>query len=199
MGKEFLQQSFPHLPLSVTTLTPALITSVIVQCTNQPVIRASITIQNPESNIKNIREAIRHIYGTHGFKGLWHGTSAGILKTVPKYCTAIIIKDYMEQVLPQIDPDSPSAKTDKFARSACKSASAGVAGALLTNPLDVVRNEMFKTNLSLMDTVKSLRKEMGWKFIFRGMGKNLIAVSIPVASTIFFTDVLIQLSNERKH
>ena len=123
--------------------------------------------------------------------------SAGILKTVPKYCTAIIVKDYMEQTLPQTDPQSPTHKTDKLIRSACKSATAGIAGAALTNPLDVIRNEMFKTNKSLVATVNSLIDEMGWRFILRGMGKNLVAVSIPVASTIFFTDALIQLSTEQ--
>ena len=156
--------------------------------------RASITLQNPECELRNIRESIRYIYSNYGVNGLWHGTSAGILKTVPKYCTAIIIKDFMDGVLPQIDPQSATAKRDNMIRSACKSATAGIAGAVLTNPFDVVRNEMFKTNLRLMDAVKKLREEMGWKFLWRGMGKNLVAVSIPVASTIFFTDMLIQLN-----
>lgn len=187
-----MEEAFPTLPSSVVTLTPPLITSIFVQCINQPVVRASITLQNPESNMKNIRESIRFIYAQYGISGLWHGTSAGILKTVPKYCTAIIVKDYMDGVLPQIDPQSSSANSDALIRSACKSATAGLAGAVLTNPCDVVRNEMFKTNLSLMDTVTKLRSEMGWKFMWRGMGKNLVAVSIPVASTIFFTDIFIQ-------
>lgn len=195
-GKEVLENKFPNLPSSVITLTPPLITSIFVQCVNQPVVRASITLQNPESNMKNIRESISFIYSNYGLRGLWHGTSAGILKTVPKYCTAIIVKDYMEGVLPQIDPDSSSAKTDQLIRSALKSATAGIAGAVLTNPCDVIRNEMFKTNLSLIDTVQKLKSELGWKFLFRGMFKNLVAVSIPVASTLFFTDAFIQLSKE---
>mmetsp|Transcript_14513 Transcript_14513/g.21343 ORF Transcript_14513/g.21343 Transcript_14513/m.21343 type:complete len:83 (+) Transcript_14513:1021-1269(+) len=37
---------------------------------------------------------------------------------------------------------------------------------------------------------------MGYKFIVRGMGKNLVAVSIPVASTIFFTDMFIQFRQD---
>mmetsp|Transcript_36872 Transcript_36872/g.44445 ORF Transcript_36872/g.44445 Transcript_36872/m.44445 type:complete len:110 (-) Transcript_36872:198-527(-) len=69
-----------------------------------------------------------------------------------------------------------------------------VAGAVLTNPLDVIRNEMFKTNFSMLDTIKHLRNEMGWTFLHRGMVKNLVAVSIPVASTIFFTDIFIDLT-----
>lgn len=48
-----------------------------------------------------------------------------------------------------------------------------------------------------MDTVQSLHKELGlYKFVMRGMGKNLVAVAIPVGCTIFFTDLLIQQSKE---
>lgn len=194
-GKEILQTNFPQLHPSIYTLTPPLIVSILVQCINQPVVRASITLQNPESNLPNIRSAVNTIYNNYGLKGLWHGTNAGILKTVPKYCTAIIVKDYMEIHLPKSDPQSETYKTDNLCRSACKSAAAGIAGAALTNPLDVIRNEMFKTNQSLLSTVRSLMDEMGWRFIMRGMGKNLVAVSIPVASTIFFTDALIQMSS----
>ncbi len=104
----------------------------------------------------------------------------------------------MEHKLPQSDPQSSTYRTDQLLRSACKSAAAGLAGAALTNPLDVIRNEMFKTNKSLISTVNSLFDEMGWRFILRGMGKNLVAVSIPVASTIFFTDALIQLSSSEQ-
>mmetsp|Transcript_23927 Transcript_23927/g.35567 ORF Transcript_23927/g.35567 Transcript_23927/m.35567 type:complete len:308 (+) Transcript_23927:262-1185(+) len=196
-GKEVLQSSFPQLHPSIYTLTPPLFVSIFVQCVNQPIVRASITLQNPESTLPNIRAAVKMIHEKYGLGGLWHGTSAGILKTVPKYCTAIIVKDYMENKLPQNDPQSPTYKTDQLLRSACKSATAGIAGAALTNPLDVIRNEMFKTNKSLMSTVNSLLDEMGWRFILRGMGKNLVAVSVPVASTIFFTDALIQLSSEQ--
>ena len=105
----------------------------------------------------------------------------------------------MEHVLPQVDPTSPTKDRDRLVHSAIKSAAAGVAGAALTNPLDVIRNEMFKTNLDLFDTIRALRRELGYKFLIRGMSKNLIAVSIPVASTIFFTDAFIQYTNSRKN
>jgi hypothetical protein len=129
---------------------------------------------------------------------LWHGTSAGILKTVPKYCTAIVVKDYMEEyVLPKPDPSSPTYESDRLWRSAMKSAAAGVAGAALTNPLDVIRNEMFKTNKSLPETAKLLHEELGYRFLTRGLGKNMVAVAIPVGCTIFFTDALIHFTQKR--
>ena len=197
-GKEVLKATFPTAPSSFHTILPPLLVSTGVQCINQPIVRASVTLQNPESNLPNTREAIKFIYRNHGLGGLWHGTSAGIMKTVPKYCTAIIIKDYMESILPAVDPTSPTYNTDVLIRSAAKSMAAGVAGAALTNPFDVIRNEMFKENKSLVDTVKSLQKELGWRFMLRGIGKNMVAVAIPVACTIFFTDALIQLKLKKK-
>jgi hypothetical protein len=86
-----------------------------------------------------VAAAVRHIYANHGWAGLWHGTSAGILKTVPKYSTAVIVKDSMEEWLPAADPTSASYNQDRLWRSAAKSAAAGIAGAALTNPLDVIR------------------------------------------------------------
>mmetsp|Transcript_17273 Transcript_17273/g.24003 ORF Transcript_17273/g.24003 Transcript_17273/m.24003 type:complete len:297 (+) Transcript_17273:132-1022(+) len=193
-GKDMLKRM--GVPNSVATVIPPLLVSTGVQCLNQPLVRSSITLQNPESKIPNIRASMRHIFETHGLRGLWHGTSAGILKTVPKYCTAVVIKDYMDSsILPKADPSSPTYESDKLWRSAYKSAAAGLAGAVLTNPLDVIRNEMFKTNKPLMETVRCLYKEMGYSFTHRGMGKNMIAVAIPVSCTIFFTDAFIQLSN----
>ena len=41
----------------------------------------------------------------------------------------------MEENLPQANPDSPTYHTDCFYRSLMKSATAGIAGAALTNPL----------------------------------------------------------------
>lgn len=123
---------------SVSAVVPPLVTSVLVQCVNMPLVRATITIQNPQqSNLKSVSSSLRHIYATHGVKGLWHGTSAGILKTVPKYCTAVVVKDAMEEwILTPADPCSPTYHADRLKRSACKSVAAGLAGAALTNPLD---------------------------------------------------------------
>jgi hypothetical protein len=139
---------------------------------------------------------------------LWHGVSAGILKSVPKYCVAIYVKNVMEQHLPAV-PSAPVNDGDdehqrrhpflttnqhKLARSAVKSCVAGIAGAALTNPVDVIRNEMFKTNQPLLVTIGRLQDEMGWyRLCTRGLAKNLVAVSIPIACAIFFTDALVQV------
>jgi hypothetical protein len=187
---------------ATATVAPPLVVSTIVQVINQPIVRATVTLQDPAYDFPNVMQSIRHLWHNHGIAGLWHGTTAGVLKTVPKYCTAIAVKDFMEQSLPMPSgnaDDNPRYERDMLARSALKSIVAGVAGAALTNPLDVIRNEQFKTHLGLRATVRQLYKDMGLAFMGRGLGKNMVAVALPVGCTIFFTDAFIQWTQHNEH
>ena len=127
-------------------------------------VRSTITIQDPKCELRNTLEAVSFIYKTRGFGGLYHGVSAGILKTVPKYVTAVVVKDLLEDKLPRGDPKD---RNWHIMRSAVKSVTAGIAGAVLTNPLDVLRNEMFKTDLSLIKTHRMLMKKEGFHYMTR--------------------------------
>jgi hypothetical protein len=167
---------------------PPLIVSTCVQVVNQPIIRASIMLQNPEADFRasqGTKDALKRIVRERGVAALWHGTSAGILKTVPKYCVAILIKEQCERRLPRSDSTG-----GRLLRDAAKAVAPAVAGAVLTNPLDVIRNEMFKTDQSLVTVVKRLHADHGWRWVARGADKNLVGVAVPVACTIFFTDQL---------
>eukprot|EP00913_Durusdinium_trenchii_P001454 g1347.t1 len=81
---------------------------------------------------------LRHLAHTKGFGSWFTGLDAAILKTAPKYMTAVLIKDYMGLWLAPVDPKDKQAVLLKSAKI---SVTAGVAGAVLTNPLDVVRND----------------------------------------------------------
>lgn len=102
-------------------------------------------------------------------------------------------QDYMER---NLTPSDPADRISTLSRSAKKSVAAGIAGAALTNPLDVLRNEMFKTDLSVGKALAKLRQEEGFSFAVRGMNKNLVAVAIPIAVTIFMTDFLVRAIEE---
>ena len=168
---------------------PPLVVSTIVQIINQPLVRASVQLQDPRSTQRTVMEAMRSIAKERGIAALWHGTSAGVLKTVPKYCVAVIIKDTLEDTLPP-----PKTEATALARSAVKAVSAATAGALLTNPLDVLRNEMFKTNEGMLPTIRHLNSQYNhFSWFMRGAGKNLIAVAVPVACTIFMTEQFARL------
>ena len=198
-GHEVLAKDLGYDEVTATVVPPLLV-STIVQITNQPIVRATVTLQDPAYEHPNVWRSVKHIYRTHGMQGLWHGTTAGVLKTVPKYCTAIAIKDWAEKTLPlpdRNDYDGASYDRAMLGRSAIKSLLAGVTGAALTNPLDVIRNEQFKTDKGLIETSRALYREMGWGFAFRGLGKNMIAVALPIGLTIFSTDALIQWSEQQ--
>jgi hypothetical protein len=193
VGKDWLLKT--GVPSSVATGLPPAVLGTFVQIANMPIVRATITIQNPASTITTVRASLVNIYTKSGVSGLWHGTSAGILKTVPKYMTAVAVRDYFERTLP---PAPEGDRDARLQRAAVKSVAAGVAGAALTNPLDVIRNEMFKTEQSLTTVCKDLYKAEGFNFAFRGMQSNVIAVAIPIAVTIFMTDVLKGMKDSRK-
>ena len=108
-----------------------------------------------------------------------------------QYCTSVIVKDVMEDWLTPVQDKSDSGAV--LQRSAIKSVTAGLAGAVLTNPMDVVRNEMFKTELGLVECLHHLRASSGWAWLSRGMAKNLTAVAVPISCTIFLTDAFTNL------
>ncbi len=170
---------------AVAAVAPPLCVSTVVQIINMPIIRASITLQDPQTPWRSTYEALSGLLRTKGVRGLWHGTSAGIIKAVPKYVTAVVVKDLVADVLPE-----PATHNQVLTHSAIKSLTAGVCGAVLTNPADVLRNEMFRTDCSLRETAKRLCATDGLRWVWRGCDKNLVAVAVPIALTIFLSDVL---------
>jgi hypothetical protein len=180
--------------VGTSTVLPTMLIGTIVQVVNQPIVRATITIQDPSSPYKSTLDAIRSIAATKGVGKLWHGTSAGVMKAVPKYVTAIAMKDFVDARLPRFgSKELPPSQNEELVRSAIKSVCAGVAGAALTNPLDVLRNEMFKTDLGFVATLRRLTEKEGASFLVRGVEKNLVAVAVPIAVTIFASDALVGL------
>jgi hypothetical protein len=174
---------------AAASTVPALLLSACVQVTNQPFVRTSVMLQNPGEKLADHRfpnvAMLKHLAETKGVGSLWLGTNAGILKTAPKYMVAIVIKDTMGSYLAPVDPKDSSAVIIKSAKIAV---TAGVAGAVLTNPFDAVRNEMFKTEEGLIAAITRMSREMGPRWLWRGCEKNLIAVAAPIASTIFLCD-----------
>lgn len=187
VGSRHMRQQGYGVGLSSTV--PSLIVSVFAQTVNQPFVRSSIMIQKPGEELASRTfpnfSMIKHLATTKGPLSLWLGLDAAILKTAPKYMVAVVIKDYMGQWLAPVDPQDKTAVLKKSAKIAV---TAGVAGAVLTNPLDVVRNEMFKTEEKMLPCMARMTKETGLKWFLRGINKNWVAVAAPIASTIFLTD-----------
>jgi len=191
-GKELLLAQGTSSALA-TTLPPVVV-SIFVQLVNQPIVRGTIMLQDPSSSQPNVLSQLVVLWRQRGWRGLWHGSTVSVFKTVPKYACAIWVKDIVQTLLPPpTSPDgAPGHRAQVLGRSAAKSVAAGVAGAALTNPLDVVRNEMFKTEEGVLATTRRLWKHEGFGFLTRGMQRNLIAVAAPIGMTIFLTDAIIE-------
>jgi len=186
-GSRYMKSQGYSTGLSATV--PSLLMSAFAQTANQPFVRSSIMLQNPAEELAkrtfpNIA-MLKHLQSTKGLSSWFTGLDAAILKTAPKYMVAIVIKDYMGEYLAPVDPKDKTAVLVKQAKIAV---TAGVAGAVLTNPLDVVRNEMFKTEEGMIPCALRMSRETGASWLLRGMQKNYIAVALPIASTIFLTD-----------
>lgn len=69
---------------------------------------------------------------------------------------------------------------------------------LMHDVLILLLPRMFKTDLSLVNTFKKLVKEEGWAFMGRGITSNTTAVAVPIAVTIFVTDLLITNKDKLK-
>ena len=132
VGRRFLEERHVFERGSVAAIAvPPLIVSTGVQVVNQPIIRASIMLQDPEADFRasqGTTDAVRRIARERGVGALWHGTSAGILKTVPKYCVAVLVKEQCERRLPRVDT-----KVGKLVRDATKAVCAAVAVRTITH------------------------------------------------------------------
>jgi len=175
--------------VGMSATVPSLVMSCFAQTVNQPFVRSSIMLQNPAEELSrkmfpNIA-MLQHLAQTKGLASWFKGLDAAIIKTAPKYVVAVVIKDFMGDFLAPVDPKNKQAVLMKSAKVAV---TAGVTGAILTNPLDVVRNEMFKTEEKMVACTLRMSRETGVKWLFRGMQKNYVAVALPIASTIFLTD-----------
>lgn len=82
-GKRLLQERF-HMGGVAASALPALVMASSVQCVNTPLFKATVALQDPRCPHRTVRASVRAIWREHGVRGLFHGTSAGVLKTAPK-------------------------------------------------------------------------------------------------------------------
>lgn len=174
---------------ALSSSLPPMIISAYVQIANQPFIRSSTMLQgDPQVSFAQRSKSptiavIKHLWKTQGAGSLWLGTSVGMLRTVPKYVTAIVAKDVLEDVLPPVQCSS-----SEVLRSATKSLASSIVGAVLTNPFDVLQNEMYKTGQGALPTLRQLNLVEGGRWLLRGCESNVFASAMPLALTIFLTD-----------
>lgn len=176
---------------SVASTLPPLVTSAFVQVANQPLVRSTTMLQDPACRIsKTCRfptlEVLRSLWVDKGVSAWWRGTNVSLVATVPKYVVAIAVKDWMEERLP------PAEEYDRWAvlwRTFQKATAAGLAGTIVTQPFDVLRNEMFRYDEGSRETTRRLFATEGSRWLVRGFGRNVLTTPAPIVATIVFTDL----------
>mmetsp|Transcript_9401 Transcript_9401/g.24340 ORF Transcript_9401/g.24340 Transcript_9401/m.24340 type:complete len:279 (+) Transcript_9401:64-900(+) len=183
---------------ATSTWLPPVLMSAYVHVFAQPFVRSTVMLQgDPQVRFATASRTptlavLRHLWRTRGASSWFLGTGVGLTRTVPKYVTAIVVKDVMDGVL---EPADASSTASVALRSAKKAVAAGAVGAVLTNPLDVVQNEMFKTEEGVCRTVRRLRLEEGLRWTTRGLQRSAVASAIPITITIFLTDAFMSWSS----
>ena len=72
--------------MAVASWVPSIVISTFVQVANQPIVRGTVTIQNPASTHANLGAALADIYRQRGVRGLWHGTGvAPVSRPSPRW------------------------------------------------------------------------------------------------------------------
>ena len=56
--------------VSTATVLPPLAVSAMVQVMNQPIVRSTVTLQDPKYNLPNALQSCKQIYNSHGIAGL---------------------------------------------------------------------------------------------------------------------------------
>lgn len=72
-GKSLLLQLGCYRPIA--QMLPPLVIGTLVQCINMPLVRATITIQNPKCELQTVGAALRHIHSTRGIEGKFNKES----------------------------------------------------------------------------------------------------------------------------
>jgi hypothetical protein len=174
---------------AVCSSLPPMLTSIFVQITNQPLVRSTAMLQDPQYRTASTArfptcDVLLRLQETRGLRAWWRGTTASLMSTVPRYVAAIAVKDAMEKWLGPTEPlENATLRTLK------KSIAAGVVGSVFTNPIDVLRNEVFKTDEGTGVALRRLMKTEGLWWTVRGFSKNIVTSAVPITVTIFLTDL----------
>lgn len=97
------------------------------------------------------------------------------MRTVPKYMAIISINNYLDETL------VGDARL-------LKGVVAGVGAVLITNPIDALHMEHTRAERKV-SLLQIMRRE-GLTIMSRGLGSNMVAVTIPITIAITITDLL---------
>ena len=77
VGRAELEKTEAFRGTTAAVALPPLATATFVQCVNQPIIRGSVSLQDPNAAERTLAGALRRVAAERGVRGLWRGLGAG--------------------------------------------------------------------------------------------------------------------------
>ncbi|XP_053274440.1 mitochondrial glycine transporter B isoform X2 [Pleuronectes platessa] len=117
-------------------------------------------------NYGSVAMALKHVYETEGFRTLFSGLTATLLRDAPFSGIYVMFYSQTKKSLPQEVSSSPYAPLANFSCGVV----AGVMASLVTQPADVVKThiQVSTSHWSTADAVRYIYKEHGMGGFFRG-------------------------------
>ncbi|XP_029004275.1 mitochondrial glycine transporter B [Betta splendens] len=117
-------------------------------------------------NYVSVAGALRSMYETEGFRALFSGLTATLLRDAPFSGIYVMFYSQAKRALPQEVSSSPYAPLVNFSCGVV----AGVLASLVTQPADVVKThiQVSSSQRSTRDTARHIYKEYGMNGFFRG-------------------------------
>mmetsp|Transcript_18644 Transcript_18644/g.34827 ORF Transcript_18644/g.34827 Transcript_18644/m.34827 type:complete len:266 (-) Transcript_18644:13-810(-) len=157
------------------SVVPSLAVSSAVSVLNTPLIMGTLALQNPQTPESSIINYMLGTYRRVGLSGLFGGASLVMMRTVPKYAAIVTINNHLDDTL-------------AGDRRLLKGPLAGAAAVVLTNPLDALHMHHTREE-GKVGLLQIIRRE-GLAVFTRGVGANMVAVTIPISIAIAVTDMM---------
>eukprot|EP01039_Chlorochromonas_danica_P009159 gene9157-10110_t len=134
----------------------------------------------------SVLSCARNIVLNHGFRPLWQGLSATLIRNVPANALFFPIAELVKHYYAELD--NVHVKELSMSRSLTAGAIAGLTYWVSTYPLDVIKARMQSAELgkqlSWMGTARSLYQQAGWRAFTTGFAPCALR-AIPACATMF--------------
>ncbi|EFA75857.1 EF-hand domain-containing protein [Heterostelium album PN500] len=146
---------------------------VISRTATAPIERVKLTYQLNHGAPRSIAETFRIVYADGGFRGLFRGNFANILKVSPESAVKFASFEAVKRLFAETDAELTSAQ--RF----ISGASAGVVSHTTLFPMEVVRTrlsaEPVGTYTGIFDCFRQTYRTDGFRAFYRGLGASILS------------------------
>jgi solute carrier family 25 carnitine/acylcarnitine transporter 20/29 len=149
-------------------------------------------LQLPDSTYKGPLQAAKSIVSSHGIPGLYRGINSTLIREIPAFGAYFSVYDAVkDSVNSYFDTHNSDSSQHMWLASAFAGGVSGSFTWAMIYPIDVIKTRIQtspmaapKNELQIYHVGRTIVKEHGWRFLFRGLNVTLIR-AFPVNGIIF--------------